>query len=129
MKTKKPILKVAAMLTATLLVGMFFGAAILGAVIRDRLEVLRDMRTADGFVSHVSRLIGPVEADQETEVNAILLATGREVESLVGYQKQEFMILIDSMERELSGRLTEDQMTRWYKARERIRVRLQNIRE
>ncbi len=126
---RKTTLKVLAMLSGTFLVGMLFGALLLGATIRDRLEVLRDMRTAEGFVSHVSRLIGPVEANQATEVNAILEATGREVESLVTYQQQEFMILLDGMEGELERRLTPEQMNRWYEARERIRRRLEKVRD
>mgnify|MGYP003651514203 CR=1 FL=1 len=128
MSSAKPIFKVTAMLGATFLVGMLMGALVLGAVLRGKLEVLRDMRTADGFVSHVSRLIGPVEPDQATEVNAILEATGREVESLVTYQQQEFMILLDGMEGELETRLTPEQMQRWHDARDRIRKRLERVR-
>ncbi|WP_020398710.1 hypothetical protein [Kordiimonas gwangyangensis] len=128
MSSPKPIFKVTAMLGATFLVGMLMGALVLGAVLRGKLEVLKDMRTADGFVSHVSRLIGPVEPEQATEVNAILEATGLEVESLVQYQQQEFMILLDGMEGELETRLTPEQMQRWHEARDRIRRRLAKVR-
>ena len=128
MKTRKPILKVTAMLLATLVVGMLLGAMILGAVLRNRLEVLQDLRTADGFTSHVSRLIGPVDAAEATEVRAILEATGREVESLMDYQQEEFQILLDGMEAELAHRLTPEQMQRWYDVRARIRKRLDRKR-
>lgn len=123
-KQKHPLLTVTATLSATLILGMILGGAIVGAIIRDRLETLRDVRTADGFTQYVSQQIGPVPADRQARFNEILSGTGAQVEQLLKEGRSDFMQIIDSMEQELAPVISKEQLERWQAERKKVRDRI-----
>lgn len=123
-KQKHPMLTVTATLLVTLLLGMILGGVIVGGVIRDRVETLREIRTAAGFVRHVSERIGPVPADSQARFQAIVNGTGQKVEHLLGQGRSDLMQIIDDMERELVSVVTAEQLERWQADRRKVREQI-----
>ncbi|TNE63830.1 MAG: hypothetical protein EP335_08490 [Alphaproteobacteria bacterium] len=121
---RKPIFKMAGLMLATLVVGIVLGGVLTGAVIRHRVENLRDFRTAEGFARHMSEIIGPVPEARRGDVQAILLATGRTVENALDGRRTELMLALDDMEAQLSVVLTPEQLARWQALRQRMRNRV-----
>ena len=116
-------LKTAAILLATLIIGMVCGALILGAFARDRLQPPPQM-TRERFVERWVRMVRP---DQE-QMRRIREVVG---EHEPGFRenymrhRREMQTLVDSLHRDLEPILTEAQIERI----ERIREDRKRIRE
>ena len=116
-------LKTAAILLATLIIGMVCGALILGAFARDRLQPPPQM-TRERFVERWVRMVRP---DQE-QMRRIREVVG---EHEPGFRenymrhRQEMQTLVDSLHRDLEPILTEEQRERI----KRIKERRERIRE
>lgn len=116
-------LKTAAILLATLIIGMVCGALILGAFARDRLQPPPQM-TRERFVERWVRMVRP---DQE-QIRRIREVVG---EHEPGFRenymrhRQEIQTLVDSLHRDLEPILTEAQRERI----KRIRERRESMRE
>lgn len=122
MTRKRPVLTVTAVLLITLLLGMVLGGAIVGAIIRDRLEALGDLRTEAGFVAHVLEKVEPLSDDQKVKVGLIAGDTGKKVEALLASRRTVFVSTLDAMEADLKEVLTEEQLERWQNARLKARA-------
>ena len=109
-------LKTAAILLATLIIGMVCGALILGAFARDRLQPPPQV-TRDRFVERWVRMVRP---DQE-QLQRIREVVG---EHEPGFRenymrhRQEMQALVDSLRRDLEPILTERQIERINSIRE-----------
>ncbi len=116
-------LKTAAILLATLIIGMVCGALILGAFARDRLQPPPQM-TRERFVERWVRMVRP---DQE-QIRRIRDVVG---EHEPGFRenymrhRQEMQALVDSLHKDLDPILTEGQREQM----NRIRQRRENRRE
>ena len=118
-------LKTAAILLATLIIGMVCGALILGAFARDRLQTPPQV-TRERFVERWVRMVRP---DQE-QLQRIREVVG---EHEPGFRenymrhRQEMQVLVDSLHRDLEPILTETQLERIKQIRER-RERIREFR-
>ncbi len=116
-------LKTAAILLATLIIGMVCGALILGAFARDRLQPPPQV-TRERFVERWVRMVRP---DQE-QMRRIREVVG---EHEPGFRenymrhRREMQTLVDSLHRDLEPILTERQLERI----QRIRQRRERARE
>lgn len=117
-------IKISVILASTLLVGAVLGGVIVGHVIRDRLESLGEIRQAEGFANHVNRLIGPVSPENDARVQAIIKKTGDKVENTFQIQARELEQVINQMEAELKGLVSEEQLAKWRETRDRVRSRV-----
>ena len=122
MTKKRPFLTIAAILSATLILGMILGGMIVGAIIRDRVENLRALRTADGFAYHVGKIIGPVPDGQQATLDKILKDTGQQVEQVIARRRTEYMLILDDMERELEPVITRAQLEKLRAVRRQLRA-------
>jgi len=123
MKTlKHPLLTITVTLSATLILGMVLGGLLVGAVIRDRLDTLRDIRTAEGFTRYAIEKIGPVPADKEAKVYAIINTAGTDVEQMLERGRTGFMQIMNRMEQDLTPILSQEQL-------ERIRAERKTVRD
>ena len=117
-------LKTAAILLATLIIGMICGALILGAFARDRLQPPPPQMTRERFVERWVRMVRP---DQE-QIRRIREVVGEHEpgfrENYVRH-RQEMQALVDSLHRDLEPILTEEQRERI----KRIRERRESMRE
>ncbi len=110
-------LKTAAILLATLIIGMVCGALILGAFARDRLQPPPQM-TRERFVDRWVRMVRP---DQE-QIRRIREVVG---EHEPGFRenymrhRREMQTLVDSLHRDLEPILTERQLERIKSIRQR----------
>lgn len=117
-------LKTAAILLATLIIGMVCGALILGAFARDRLQPSPPQMTRERFVERWVRMVRP---DQE-QMRRIREVVG---EHEPGFRenymrhRREMQALVDSLHRDLEPILTEAQIERI----KRNRARRGRIRE
>lgn len=111
-------LKTAAILLATLIIGMICGALILGAFARDRLQPPPPQMTRERFVERWVRMVRP---DQE-QIRRIREVVGEHEpgfrENYVRH-RQEMQALVDSLHRDLEPILTEEQRERIKQIRER----------
>ena len=117
-------LKTAAILLATLIIGMICGALILGAFARDRLQPPPPQMTRERFVERWVRMVRP---DQE-QIRRIREVVGEHEpgfrENYVRH-RHEMQALVDSLHRDLEPILTEEQRERI----KRIRERRESMRE
>lgn len=116
-------LKTAAILLATLIIGMVCGALILGAFARDRLQPPPQM-TRERFVERWVRMVRP---DQE-QMQRIRDVVGEHEPGFREHymrHRQEIQTLVDSLHRDLEPILTERQLERI----ERVRQRRGRMRE
>ncbi len=115
-------LKTAAILLATLIIGMVCGALILGAFARDRLQPPPQM-TRERFVERWVRMVRP---DQE-QLQRIREVVGEHEPGFRAYymrHRQEIQVLVDSLHSDLEPILTESQLERIKRIREgRERIR------
>lgn len=103
-------LKTAAILLATLIIGMVCGALILGAFARDRLQPPPQV-TRERFVERWVRMVRP---DQE-QLQRIREVVGEHEPGFREYymrHRQEMRVLVDSLHRDLEPILTESQLER-----------------
>ncbi|MCY3554203.1 MAG: hypothetical protein OXH56_02665 [Gemmatimonadetes bacterium] len=118
-------LKTAAILLATLIIGMVCGALILGAFARDRLQPPPQV-TRERFVERWVRMVrpDPVQLERIREVVGEHEPGFRE-----NYMRhrQEMQVLVDSLHRDLEPILTEEQLQRIKTIRER-RERMREFR-
>lgn len=118
-------LKTAAILLATLIIGMVCGALILGAFARDRLQPPPQV-TRERFVERWVRMVRP---DQE-QLQRIREVVGEHEPGFREYymrHRQEIQVLVDSLHRDLEPILTETQLERIKTIRER-RERIREFR-
>ena len=110
-------LKTAAILLATLIIGMVCGALILGAFARDRLQPPPQV-TRERFVERWVRMVRPDPAQLER----IREVVGEHEPGFRAYymrHRQEMQVLVDSLHRDLEPILTESQIERIKTIRER----------
>ena len=110
-------LKTAAILLATLIIGMVCGALILGAFARDRLQPPPQM-TRERFVERWVRMVRPDPA----QMQRIREVVGEHEPGFREYymrHRQEMQTLVDSLHRDLEPILTEEQRARIKQIRER----------
>lgn len=116
-------LKTAAILLATLIIGMVCGALILGAFARDRLQPPPQV-TRERFVERWVRMVRPDPA----QMQRIREVVGEHEPGFREYymrHRQEIQVLVDSLHRDLEPILTESQIERI----KRIREGREHIRE
>lgn len=115
-------LKTAAILLATLIIGMVCGALILGAFARDRLQPPPQV-TRERFVERWVRMVRPDPA----QMQRIREVVGEHEPGFREYymrHRQEIQVLVDSLHRDLEPILTESQIERIKRIREgRERIR------
>lgn len=115
-------LKTAAILLATLIIGMVCGALILGAFARDRLQPPPQM-TRERFVERWIRMVRPDPA----QMQRIREVVGEHEPGFREYymrHRQEIQVLVDSLHRDLEPILTDTQLERIKRIREgRERIR------
>lgn len=122
MKTlKHPLLAVTAMLSTTLILGMILGGMLVGAIVRDRFETLRDIRTAEGFTRYVREQIGTIPADEEARFHSIINTAGADVEQLFKTGRADMMNIMDRMELELAPILSKEQLEHFQTERQKVR--------
>ena len=117
-------LKTAAILLATLIIGMVCGALILGAFARDRLQPPPPQMTRERFVERWVRMVRP----NQEQIRRIREVVGdHEPGFRENYMRhrQEMQALVDSLHRDLEPILTEEQRERI----KRIRERRESMRE
>lgn len=118
-------LKTAAILLATLIIGMVCGALILGAFARDRLQPPPQV-TRERFVERWVRMVRPDTA----QMQRIREVVGEHEPGFREYymrHRQEIQVLVDSLHRDLEPILTETQLERIKTIRER-RERIREFR-
>ena len=103
--------KSAAILVATLALGVVLGMVGQGLLMRDRSRRVAELRTAPGFESLIEEVIQP-RAEQEESIRVILEASARRYDSLVGSTRVGLGQVLDSMKLKLAPLLDERQRER-----------------
>ncbi|MCY4545897.1 MAG: hypothetical protein OXD39_11725 [Gemmatimonadetes bacterium] len=116
-------LKTAAILLATLIIGMVCGALILGAFARDRLQPPPQM-TRERFVERWVRMVRP-DQEQMRRIREVVGEHEPGFRENYTRHRREMQTLVDSLHRDLEPILTERQLERI----QRIRQRRERARE
>jgi len=103
--------KSAAILVATLTLGVVLGMVLQGLLMRDRARQVAELRTPPGFVSLVEGVIQP-RAEQEAGIRAVLEASARRYDSLLSSTRVGVGLVLDSMKLKLAPLLDERQRER-----------------
>ncbi len=119
----RPRLKAALILGATFSLGLVLGGLIVGAVVRERLQVIADFRDRDRFVARVEAFLEPTSEAQAEAIRPILEAAGARTESAVAILRGDLTRIFDDLERDLSPLLTEEQKQRLTDRRASLRQR------
>ncbi len=115
-------LKTAAILLATLIIGMVCGALILGAFARDRLQPPPQV-TRERFVERWVRMVRP-DTEQMQRIREVVGEHEPGFREHYMRHRQEIQVLVDSLHSDLEPILTERQLERIKRIREgRERIR------
>ncbi|MXX03470.1 MAG: hypothetical protein F4X08_03495 [Gemmatimonadetes bacterium] len=115
-------LKTAAILLATLIIGMVCGALILGAFARDQLQPPPQV-TRERFVERWVRMVRPDPAQMQ-RIREVVNEHEPGFRENYMRHRQEMQVLVDSLHRDLEPILTETQLERIKRIREgRERIR------
>ncbi|MXZ73695.1 MAG: hypothetical protein F4207_09955 [Gemmatimonadetes bacterium] len=109
-------LKTAAILLATLIIGMVCGALILGAFARDRLQPPPQV-TRERFVERWVRMVRP-DTEQMQRIREVVGEHEPGFREHYMRHRQEIQVLVDSLHRDLEPILTEEQLERIKRIRE-----------
>ncbi len=118
-------LKTAAILLATLIIGMVCGALILGAFAADRLQPFPQM-TRERFVERWISMVGP-DQEQMRRIREVVGEHEPRFRRNYMRHRREMQALVDSLHRDLDPILTERQRARISRIRQR-RERMREIR-
>lgn len=103
--------KSAAILLATLAIGVVLGMVAQGMLMHDRDRRVAELRAAPGFVSLVAGVIQP-RPDQEAAIRTILEKNAQRYDSVLRATRGEVTAVLDSMKQELAPLLDERQRER-----------------
>jgi hypothetical protein len=105
-------IKAAVMLLVTLLLGVALGAVGAGALSRQRVEQVRELRRPPGFVAHMDQVIAPKDSAQRAKVDPILAATAARNDTILQGANMQLHATLDSMRARLAPLLDADQRSR-----------------
>jgi NH3-dependent NAD+ synthetase len=111
------------LLAATLLIGLIAGASITGAIVRERLSYVRSFANAEGFATRFTELIEPLTQEQRTAVEPILQAAGGQIEARFQASGRQVFAVIEQLEQDLGGVLSQEQMKKLRAQRAKLRKR------
>lgn len=114
-------LKTAAILLATLIIGMLCGALILGAFARDQLQPPPQM-TRERFVELWLKIVIP-DGDQRPRIREVVERHETRLRENYTRHRREMKALVDSLHRDLDPLLTESQRERVSRFRKRYERR------
>ena len=103
--------KTVLLLTATLIAGAVIGALISGAIRRQHINRVFQMREPAGFVGFAEEIIKPTDAQKDT-VRKILVENHRRLLELRTRHMKDMSAQMDSLTRKLEGVLTQEQVKR-----------------
>ena len=108
MKTE---VKSAAILIATLALGMVLGMVAQGVLMRARTEQVGGLRRPPGFTAHLEAVIQP-RPEQREAVRAILETTARRNQDIMSRAREDLRRVLDSMQLQLAPQLDDPQRER-----------------
>jgi uncharacterized membrane protein len=97
---------------ATLLLGFAIGILASGALARQRVRRLAEMRTRPGFSSRVEEVIQPTDDAQRAAIREVLEAAGLRNHEIYSRTRQELQASLEQMREQLEPLLTEEQLKR-----------------
>jgi hypothetical protein len=103
--------KSAAILLATLAMGVVLGMLAQGMLMRERDRRVAEIRTEPGFVSLVEEVIQP-RTEQVAGIRAVLEASARSYDSVVAASREDVRVVLDSMKVRLAPILDDRQRER-----------------
>lgn len=110
--TFSPRTKSVLILLATLVLGALLGAVVTGWWVQQRVDRLRAVRTADGFVERVVQRVEPVSSAQRDSIIAITQYRARQLSDLRQSHRRDTRAIFDSLRQDLQPVLTEEQDAR-----------------
>ncbi len=115
-------------LIVTLLIGMLIGGALVGRIVKVRVDRFQNFTTEQGFVDRYSEFIGEMTNEQRAAVLPILQQSGGDVEGLMRNTRSDFSNIIDRVETELSAHLTSEQLNALKERRQNYRDQIESRR-
>lgn len=108
----KPESRSAAILLATLAIGIVLGMVGQGLLIRERTRRVEDLRRPRGFADELEQVIEPRDDTQRQAIRAILEATGHRNEAIINGAHESLRAVLDSMRTRLAPILDDRQRER-----------------
>ncbi len=97
-------------LLSTLAIGILIGAAVTGAIVSNRLNLIRSMSQTDGFATVMTDVISPVSEEQEKRISPIITSAGRDIEEVVDTSRTAISERFGRMKIDLAPHLNEQQI-------------------
>ena len=120
--------KTISILIVTLLIGMLIGGALVGRIVKVRVDRFQSFTSEQGFISQYSEIIGEMSDEQRVLVEPVLRKAGSDMAALMQDSRNGFSDIINRVESELAGHLTDEQLNAIKERRETIRTRLSDRR-
>lgn len=116
--------KSALLLLGTFVLGGLLGGLLVGTVVQNRVDTIRSLRTADGFVERTIDLLEPTDAAQRDTLRPLLREAGEDIEHITDRARTDLRATLDTLWRSVQPHLTPDQRARLDAMRQRFRSRL-----
>jgi len=97
---------------ATLLLGFVIGLLASGALARQRVRRLAEMRTRPGFSSRVEEVIRPIDDAQRDAIRRVLEEAGLRNTEIYSRTREDLRASLEQMREALEPLLTEEQLER-----------------
>ena len=99
-------------IAATLLLGFVLGLLASGALARQRVRRLAEMRTPPGFSSRVEQVIQPTDDAQREAIRRVLQDAAQRNHEIYSRIRQDLRASLEQMREELEPILTDQQLNR-----------------
>lgn len=118
--------KPALLLLGTFVLGGLIGGLLVGTIVKNRVETIRSLRTADGFTEHVLSAIEPTLAQRDT-LRPLLRKAGSDIEQMTHQARAQMRARVDTLWQEMRPHLTPEQRSALRRMRRRFQDRRSDL--
>jgi hypothetical protein len=103
--------KSAALLAATLIIGMALGAVLNGWMFRSRMERIRHFGSPQGFVSMIEHELEPIDPAKRDAVHSAAMKAALQAQSIMHRTHCDMLANMQSLEKELTPLVPPEKLT------------------
>lgn len=118
--------KPALLLLGTFVLGGLVGGLLVGTIVKNRVDTIRSLRTADGFTEHMLSAIEPTPAQRDT-LRPLLREAGSDIEQMTHQTRAQMRARVNILWQEMRPHLTPEQRNTLRRMRRRFQDRRSDL--
>ncbi len=118
--------KPALLLLGTFVLGGLVGGLLVGTIVKNRVDTIRSLRTADGFTERMLSAIEPTPAQRDT-LRPLLREAGSDIEQMTRQTRAQMRARVDTLWHDIRPHLTPEQRRKLRRMRQRFQDRRSDL--